>query len=48
VVGKAMLAHVASQQGKVAAENFMGRDRTIDYDVIPTGIFTFMKLDESG
>ena len=48
VVGKAMLAHVASAQGKVAAENFLGHTRTIDYDVIPTGIFTLPEIGRVG
>ena len=48
VVGKAMLAHVASQQGKVAVENFMGHARAIDYDVIPTGIFTLPEIGRVG
>ena len=48
VVGKAMLAHVASAQGKVAAENFLGHARTIDYDVIPTGIFTLPEIGRVG
>jgi dihydrolipoamide dehydrogenase len=48
VVGKAMLAHVASAQGKVAVENFMGHPRTIDYDVIPTGIFTLPEIGRVG
>mgnify|MGYP002365590088 FL=1 len=48
VVGKAMLAHVASQQGKVAVENFMGHARAIDYDVISTGIFTLPEIGRVG
>jgi dihydrolipoamide dehydrogenase len=48
VVGKAMLAHVASAQGKVAAENLLGHPRTIDYDVIPTGIFTLPEIGRVG
>mgnify|MGYP000964194056 CR=1 FL=1 len=48
VVGKAMLAHVASQQGKVAVENFMGHSRAIDYDVIPIGIFTLPEIGRVG
>ena len=48
VVGKAMLAHVASAQGKVAVENFIGHPRTIDYDVIPTGIFTLPEIGRVG
>jgi dihydrolipoamide dehydrogenase len=37
VVGKAMLAHVASAQGKVAVENIMGHPTAIQYDIIPAG-----------
>ncbi|MCC2641224.1 MAG: lpd [Nitrospira sp.] len=48
VVGKAMLAHVASAQGKVAVENFLGHPRAIDYDVIPTGIFTLPEIGRVG
>ncbi len=48
VVGKAMLAHVASAQGKVAADNFLGHPRTINYDVIPTGIFTLPEIGRVG
>jgi dihydrolipoamide dehydrogenase len=48
VVGKAMLAHVASAQGKVAAENFLEHARTINYDVIPTGIFTLPEIGRVG
>ncbi len=48
VVGKAMLAHVASTQGKVAAENLLGHPRTINYDVIPTGIFTLPEIGRVG
>ena len=48
VVGKAMLAHVASAQGKVAAENLLGHPRTINYDVIPTGIFTLPEIGRVG
>lgn len=48
VVGKAMLAHVASAQGKVAVENILGHPRTIDYEVIPTGIFTLPEIGRVG
>jgi dihydrolipoamide dehydrogenase len=40
VNGKYMLAHVASAEGIVAAEDIMGRDRTIEYRAIPQCIFT--------
>jgi dihydrolipoamide dehydrogenase len=48
VVGKAMLAHVASAQGKVAVENIMGHRATIRYDVIPAGIFTLPEIGRVG
>jgi dihydrolipoamide dehydrogenase len=48
VTGKAMLAHVASAQGKVAVENIMGHRTTIQYDVIPAGIFTLPEIGRVG
>jgi len=48
VVGKAMLAHVASAQGKVAVENIMGHQGTVRYDVIPAGIFTLPEIGRVG
>ncbi len=48
VVGKAMLAHVASAQGKVAVENLLGHAKTINYDVIPAGIFTLPEIGRVG
>ncbi len=48
VVGRAMLAHVASAQGKVAVDNIMGRDSRINYDVIPAGIFTLPEVGRVG
>jgi len=48
VVGKAMLAHVASAQGKVAVENIMGHSITVRYDVIPAGIFTLPEIGRVG
>jgi dihydrolipoamide dehydrogenase len=40
VTGKNALAHVASAQGVVAAENIMGRTATMSYDAIPACVFT--------
>ncbi|MDM8516755.1 FAD-dependent oxidoreductase, partial [Desulfobacterales bacterium HSG16] len=37
---KIMLAHVASTEGIVAAENATGGDKTMAYDVVPSAIFT--------
>src|SRR5215510_2246595 len=48
VVGKAMLAHVASAQGKVAVENIMGHQASVRYDVIPAGIFTLPEIGRVG
>jgi dihydrolipoamide dehydrogenase len=48
VVGKAMLAHVASAQGKVAVENIMGHPTKIRYEVIPAGIFTLPEVGRVG
>ncbi len=48
VTGKAMLAHVASAQGKVAVANIMGRPHPMRYDVIPAGIFTLPEIGRVG
>ncbi len=48
VTGKSMLAHVASAQGKVAVTNIMGRQETMNYDVIPAGIFTLPEIGRVG
>lgn len=41
---KIMLAHVASAEALVAAENCLGAARTMDYRVVPSGIFTFPEI----
>lgn len=48
VVGKAMLAHVASAQGKVAVHNILGRASSINYNVVPLGIFTLPEIGRVG
>ena len=48
VVGKAMLAHVASAQGKVAVANSLGQERAVNYDVVPAGIFTLPEIGRVG
>ena len=40
VTGKVQLAHVASEQGIVAASNIMGREMEMDYSAVPACIFT--------
>ncbi|MGH7260804.1 MAG: dihydrolipoyl dehydrogenase [Nitrospiraceae bacterium] len=48
VVGQAMLAHVASAQGKVAVQNILGRPSKISYNLIPAGIFTLPEIGRVG
>ncbi len=48
VVGKAMLAHVASTQGKVAVDNIVGNSKTMNYEVVPAGIFTLPEIGRVG
>lgn len=48
VTGKAMLAHVASAQGKVAAEHILGHGTSMQYDVVPAGIFTLPEIGRVG
>ena len=43
-----MLAHVASAEALVAAENCMGATHTMDYRVVPSGIFTFPEIGSVG
>jgi len=46
--GKVMLAHVASREGTIAAENAMGGTREMSYDVIPSAIFTSPEVADVG
>lgn len=48
VTGKAMLAHVASTQGKVAVAHALGHPARINYAVIPAGIFTLPEVGRVG
>lgn len=48
VVGKAMLAHVASAQGKVAVQNILGHASKVSYNLIPAGIFTLPEIGRVG
>ncbi|MEA3360289.1 MAG: FAD-dependent oxidoreductase, partial [Thermodesulfobacteriota bacterium] len=45
---KIMMAHVASAEGIVAAENAMGGNRKMEYDVIPGAIFTTPEVADVG
>lgn len=48
VTGKHFLAHVASAEGRVAAENAMGRTVQMDYVVIPRCVFTMPEVAAVG
>ncbi|MFZ5649645.1 MAG: dihydrolipoyl dehydrogenase [Bacillota bacterium] len=48
ITGKIQLAHVASVQGRVAAENIMGHRRSMDYRVVPSCIFTHPEVGSVG
>ena len=41
VLGKHMVAHVASYEGEIAVENALGRRRKTDYRAVPTCVYTF-------
>jgi dihydrolipoamide dehydrogenase len=48
VTGKALLAHVASAQGLVAAANAAGQEKKISYSVIPSCIYTYPEIASVG
>ncbi|MEJ5185571.1 MAG: dihydrolipoyl dehydrogenase [Candidatus Geothermincolales bacterium] len=48
VVGGILLAHVASFEGICAAENAMGLDSVMNYDVVPACIFTEPEIASVG
>ena len=48
VIGGLMLAHAASAEGIVAVENIMGKTREIDYQKIPSCIYTFPEVASVG
>jgi dihydrolipoamide dehydrogenase len=48
VTGKILLAHVASHQGLVAAENALGGNEKMDYSVVPAGTFTLPEIGSVG
>lgn len=41
VIGGQMLAHVASEEGKAAVENIMGIKQHVNYEAVPSCVFTF-------
>lgn len=46
--GKHMLAHVASAEGIVAAKNAMGIEATINYNVVPSAVYSFPEIAQVG
>jgi dihydrolipoamide dehydrogenase len=45
---KIMLAHAASTEGIIAVENIMGHSRAMDYEAVPSAIFTFPEVANVG
>lgn len=48
VVGRMMLAHVASEEGKCAVENMMGLERRVNYKAIPRCVYTLPEVAAVG
>lgn len=48
VIGKMMLAHVAAREGITAINNMLGKYEKIDYNAIPSTIFTFPEIASVG
>lgn len=48
VVGRMMLAHVASEEGKAAVELIMGKEAHVDYSIVPNCVFTFPEVSSVG
>ncbi len=48
ITGGLQLAHVAAEEGKIAAENISGKDREMDYRVIPWAVFTSPEIGTVG
>ena len=48
LVGRTWLAHVASTEGEVAAENAMGHDAIMDYSAYPRPIYTHPEIASVG
>ncbi|MBI4352008.1 MAG: dihydrolipoyl dehydrogenase [Elusimicrobia bacterium] len=48
VNGISPLAHSASRQGEIAAENIMGGDRTFDADIVPRCVYAWPEVGSVG
>ncbi len=47
-IGGYQLAHVASSEGKIAVENILGKDKSIDYNSVPYAVFTMPEIGVVG
>lgn len=47
-IGGILLAHVASVEGEIAAENAMGKSSVVDYRVVPRCIYTMPEIAAVG
>lgn len=48
VNGEMLLAHVASHQGIIAVEHFLGNEEEINYKQIPSAIYSFPEISQIG
>jgi len=48
VTGGLQLAHLASEEGKIAAEIISGKDKVMDYTVVPWAVFTSPEIGTVG
>lgn len=48
VNGKMMLAHVASHQGIIAVNHILGHEEKLNYDQIPSAIYSFPEIAQVG
>jgi len=48
MIGGYQLAHVASKEGLVAVDNILGKNKEIDYSVVPWAIFTLPEIGTVG
>ncbi len=48
VIGGQMLAHLASSEGIAAVERMAGLDSSVDYDAVPSCVFTFPEIAAVG
>ena len=47
-IGGYLLAHVAFAEGKVAAQNALGRESEMDYTAIPSAVYTHPEIGSTG